>query len=84
MARPVLVASTTVPPAQADWQDLDTVYAPIGAAGAGQLCLPRVATAAECKAFLIARAYQLIVDMEHPVLQAAALQGVVVPPVDMT
>lgn len=45
---------------------------------------PRAATAAECKAFLIARAYQLIVDMEQPALQAAALQGVVVPPVDMT
>ena len=45
---------------------------------------PRNATAAECKAYLIARAYQLIVDMEQPELYAAALAAVVVPPVDMT
>ena len=49
MARPVLVASTTVPPAQAAWTDLDAVYAPIGApAGeafpAGSLYFAAVAT----------------------------------------
>ena len=46
MTRPVLVASTTVPPAQAVWVDLDAVYAPVGAGGAGQLCLPIVADGA--------------------------------------
>jgi hypothetical protein len=45
---------------------------------------PRAATAAECKAYLIARAYQLIVDIEQPELYAAALASVAVPPVDMT
>lgn len=45
---------------------------------------PRAATAAECKAFLIGRAWQLIVDIEGRDLQAAAIATVVVPPVDMT
>lgn len=45
---------------------------------------PRNATAAECKAFLIARAWQLIVDIEGQTLTAAAIATVVVPPVDMT
>ena len=45
---------------------------------------PRAATAAECKAFLIARAYQLIVDIEGAELTKAAVAAVVVPPVDMT
>lgn len=45
---------------------------------------PRSATAAECKEFFIARAWQMIVDIEGRDLQAAALAAVVVPPVDMT
>ena len=45
---------------------------------------PRSATAAECKAFLIGRARQLIVDVEGAELTAAAVAAVVVPPVDMT
>ena len=45
---------------------------------------PRAATAAECKAFLIGRAYQLIVDIEGAALTKAAVDAVVVPPVDMT
>lgn len=45
---------------------------------------PRSATAAECKAFLIGRAWQLIVDIEGRDLQAAAIAAIVVPPVDMT
>jgi hypothetical protein len=45
---------------------------------------PRSATAAECKAFLIGRAWQLIVDVEGGELTAAAVASVVVPPVDMT
>ena len=44
----------------------------------------RSATAAECKAFLIARAWQLIVDIEGKELTDAALATVVVPAVDMT
>lgn len=45
---------------------------------------PRSATAAECKAFLIGRARQLIVDVEGAELTKAAVAAVVVPPVDMT
>lgn len=45
---------------------------------------PRVATAAECKAWLIGRAWQLIVDIEGSELNKAALEAVVVPPVSMT
>ena len=45
---------------------------------------PRSATAAECKAFLIGRARQLIVDVEGDALTKAAVAAVVVPPVDMT
>ena len=45
---------------------------------------PRSATAAECKAFLIGRAWQLIVDVEGAALTKAAVDAVVVPPVDMT
>ena len=45
---------------------------------------PRSATAAECKAFLIGRAWQLIVDIEGRELTQAAIAAVVVPPVDMT
>ena len=45
---------------------------------------PRSATAAECKAFLIGRAWQLIVDIEGTELTQAAIAAVVVPPVDMT
>lgn len=45
---------------------------------------PRSATAAECKAFLIGRAWQLIVDVEGRELTQAAIAAVVVPPVDMT
>ena len=44
----------------------------------------RSATAAECKAFLIGRARQLINDVEGAELTAAAVAAVVVPPVDMT
>ena len=44
---------------------------------------PRNATAAECKAYLIARAYQLIVDIEGPEL-AAANPPPQPDPVDMT
>lgn len=45
---------------------------------------PRSATAAECKSWLIGRAQQLIVDVEGAVLTKAAIDSVVVPPVDMT
>ena len=45
---------------------------------------PRSATAAECKAFLIGRAWQLIVDIEGRDLTAAAVAAVVVPPADFT
>jgi hypothetical protein len=45
---------------------------------------PRPATTAECKAWLIGRARQLIVDVEGAALTKAALESVVVPPVDMT
>ena len=45
---------------------------------------PRSATAAECKAFLIGRAWQLIVDIEGDALTKAAVSAVVVPPADFT
>lgn len=45
---------------------------------------PRDATAAECKAFMVARVKQLIVDVEGAALTKAAVDAVVVPPVEMT
>lgn len=45
---------------------------------------PRSATAAECKEWLIGRAWQLIVDIEGRDLTEAAVAAVVVPPVDFT
>ena len=45
---------------------------------------PRSATAAECKEYLIGRAWQLIVDIEGRDLTAAAVAAVTVPPVDFT
>ena len=45
---------------------------------------PRAATAAECKAWLIGRAQQLIEDIEGPPMRAAAIVGVNPTPLDMT
>ena len=45
---------------------------------------PRSATAAECKDYLIGRAWQLIVDIEGRDLTAAAVAAVTVPPADFT
>ena len=45
---------------------------------------PRSATAAECKAWLIGRAQQLIEDIEGPPMRAAAIVGVNPTPLDMT
>ena len=45
---------------------------------------PRSATAAECKEYLIGRAWQLIVDIEGRDLTAAAVAAVTVPPADFT
>ena len=43
---------------------------------------PRAATAAECKAFVIGRMKQLVIDIEGRDLQQAAIAAVVVPPFD--
>lgn len=45
---------------------------------------PRPATAAECKAWLIGRAQQLIVDVEGGAATAVALAAISVTPLDMT
>lgn len=45
---------------------------------------PRSATAAECKAWLIGRAQQLIEDIDGPPMRAAAIVGVNPTPLDMT
>ena len=45
---------------------------------------PRAATAAECKAWLIGRAQQLIVDIEGGEAAKAAVAAIVVTPLDMT
>lgn len=45
---------------------------------------PRSATAAECKAWLIGRAQQLIEDIEGGPARQAAAAAVTVPPLDMT
>ena len=45
---------------------------------------PRDATAAECKAWIIGRAQQLIVDVEGGEATKAAVAAVVVTPLDMT
>ena len=45
---------------------------------------PRSATAAECKAWLIGRAQQLIVDIEGRDAQAAAIAAISITPLDMT
>lgn len=45
---------------------------------------PRNATAAECKEWLIGRAWQLIVDIEGRDLTEVAVAAVVVPPTDFT
>jgi hypothetical protein len=45
---------------------------------------PRSATAAECKAWLIGRAQQLIVDVEGGEATRAALAAISVTPLDMT
>ena len=45
---------------------------------------PRSATAAECKAWLIGRAQQLIVDVEGSAAQAAAIAAISITPLDMT
>jgi hypothetical protein len=44
----------------------------------------RSATAAECKAWLIGRAQQLIVDIEGRDAQAAAIAAISITPLDMT
>ena len=41
---------------------------------------PRSATAAECKAFVIGRMHQLVIDIEGRDLTAAAVAAIVVPP----
>lgn len=45
---------------------------------------PRPATAAECKAFVIGRMAQLVIDIEGRDLTAAAVAAVVVPPLVVT
>ncbi len=45
---------------------------------------PRSATAAECKAWIIGRAQQLIVDIEGGEAEKAALAAITVTPLDMT
>lgn len=45
---------------------------------------PRAATAAECKAWPIGRAQQLIVDIEGRDAQAAAIAAISITPLDMT
>lgn len=45
---------------------------------------PRAATAAECKAFVISRIRQLVVDIEGGALTQAAIEAVVVPAMDLT
>lgn len=45
---------------------------------------PRAATLEECRAFLIGRAKQLVVDVEGAEAEKAARDSVVIAPVDMT
>lgn len=45
---------------------------------------PRSATGAECKAFVIGRMKQLVIDIEGRDLQAAAVAAVVIPAFDPT
>lgn len=45
---------------------------------------PRAATAAECKAWIIGRAQQLIIDIEGRDAQAAAIAAISITPLDMT
>jgi hypothetical protein len=45
---------------------------------------PRDATAAECKAFVIGRMKQLVIDIEGRDLTAAAVAAVVIPAFDPT
>lgn len=45
---------------------------------------PRDATAAECKAWMIGRAQQLIIDIEGRDAQAAAIAAISITPLDMT